>query len=65
MIDTKRRFMPAALTAAICLPQAALAQSPLVVPSDDGGYLQWIVAAGLAVIVLAAAFLNPKRSHLS
>lgn len=43
----------------------ALAQKPGRVPGDDAGWLQWLIAAGLAIIVLLPAFINPKRSHLT
>lgn len=30
-----------------------------------GGTLTWIVAIGLAVVIMLTGFLNPKRSHLT
>jgi len=44
---------------------ATQAQTPVSVPADDGGYLQWAVAGGIGLMVLIASFLNPKRSHLN
>jgi hypothetical protein len=43
----------------------AFAQSPATLPGVDKGWLQWVVGLGLAVVILLAAFLNPKRSHLT
>lgn len=43
---------------------AAMGQKPGRVPDDDGGILQWGVALGIVVLCAAAAFINPKRSHL-
>lgn len=42
----------------------AQAQVPAALPGDDGGMLQWGVAAGITVVICLAGFLNPKRSHL-
>jgi len=44
---------------------SAAAQTPGRVAAEDSGYLQWIVFLGLAVVVCATGFLNPKRSHLN
>lgn len=46
------------------LSGTALAQLPARLPNEDGGMLQWGVSVGLAVIVLLACFINPKRSHI-
>ena len=43
---------------------AAWAQEPATLPNQDSGVVQWLVAAGLAALICATAFLNPKRSHL-
>lgn len=43
----------------------AWAQKQGRVPNEDGGWLQWGIAAGLVVVVCVPAFLNPKRSHLT
>lgn len=43
---------------------AAWAQEAATLPNQDSGVVQWLVAAGLAGLILATAFLNPKRSHL-
>jgi hypothetical protein len=42
----------------------AFAQEPAKLPKDDKGILQWVIALGLAIVVLVSAFMNPKRSHL-
>ncbi len=34
-------------------------------PEEDGGFIQWGIALGIALIACLPAFLNPKRSHLS
>ncbi len=47
------------------LAATAWAQKHGRIPDDDGGWLQWVVAAGLAVVVLLSAFINAKRSHLT
>jgi hypothetical protein len=47
------------------LAATAWAQKLGRIPDEDGGWLQWIVAAGLAVVILLSAFINPKRSHLT
>ena len=44
---------------------SAWAQKPAKPPEDDSGVLQWVVAAGIAVIICVTAFMNPKRSHLN
>ncbi len=44
---------------------SASAQTPGRVAVEDSGYLQWVVFLGLAVVVCATGFLNPKRSHLN
>lgn len=43
----------------------AWAQTPLSLPDEDGGYLPWAIAGGIAAMVLTSAFLNPHRSHLN
>jgi hypothetical protein len=44
---------------------SALAQQPARLPEGGSGVLQWVIAAGIGVIVCITAFLNPKRSHLT
>ena len=44
---------------------AAFAQSQGRVPGEDGGMIQWAMAAGLALVICGPAFLNSKRSHLT
>ena len=41
----------------------AWAQAPARLPNEDKGIVQWLVAIGIVVLIAAAAFLNPKRSH--
>lgn len=41
------------------------AQEPAKLPGEDSGVWQYVVAFALAAVILGAAFLNPKRSHLS
>ncbi len=42
----------------------AWAQRAAHLPEEDGGMLQWGVAAGLVVLVLLPALINPKRTHI-
>ena len=44
---------------------SAWAQKPAKLAEDDSGILQWVIAAGIAVVICVTAFLNPKRSHLN
>jgi hypothetical protein len=55
----------AAAAAVALLADSAMAQAPGRVPGEDAGYLQWIVFGGIAFVVCATGFLNPKRSHLN
>lgn len=43
----------------------AFAQTPVTLPGDDRGWLQWLVGAGVAAVIVLTGFLNPKRSHLT
>jgi hypothetical protein len=43
----------------------ASAQRAARFPNEDGGWLQWVIAALLLLVVCAAAFLNSKRSHMT
>jgi len=43
----------------------AFAQRAATLPKEDGGVLQWVVAAGIVFVICVTAFLNPKRSHLN
>jgi hypothetical protein len=43
----------------------AWAQARASGPEEGGGYLPWLFAAGIAILICACAFLNPKRSHLT
>lgn len=60
-----RPFLVCALLSTWTVVEAAVAQSPARLPDEDGGWFQWVVAVGLGVAVCAAAFVNPKRSHLT
>ncbi len=45
---------------------SAWAQKPARLPGEDeGGFIQWGVAIGLMIVIMASAFINPKRSHLT
>ncbi len=44
---------------------SAWAQKPARPAEDDSGVLQWVIAAGIVVVICVTAFLNPKRSHLN
>ena len=45
---------------------SAWAQKPARLPGEDeGGFIQWGVAVGLMILIMASAFINPKRSHLT
>ena len=44
---------------------SASAQKPARLVEDDSGVLQWVIAAGIIVVISVTAFLNPKRSHLN
>ncbi len=43
---------------------SAWAQREARLPNDDSGYFQWVVAAGLVVVIALPGLLNAKRSHL-
>ena len=44
---------------------SAWAQKPAVLPGEDKGWLQLGIGAGVLIVICMAAFINPKRSHLS
>ena len=46
-------------------PTTVWAQRAARLPGDDAGWLQWLIALVLIVLSVGAAFLNPKRSHLT
>jgi hypothetical protein len=54
----------AAMVAILAAETPALAQRAARLPNEDGGWMQWVVAAAIALVVCAAPFLNAKRSHL-
>lgn len=63
-----KHFFLRLVVAAIVLHGSALsawAQKPAKPPEDDSGILQWVIAAGIAVVICVTAFMNPKRSHLN
>ncbi|MFQ5494738.1 MAG: hypothetical protein ACE5EX_05095 [Phycisphaerae bacterium] len=56
------------VTAALVVQGAsatAWAQTAARLPDEEGGWLKWIIAAGLGVVCCLAGFLNAKRSHLT
>lgn len=54
------------VTACLVLANAstALAQKSARLPEEDGGLIQWAIAAGIVILISIPAFLNPKRSHM-
>ena len=42
---------------------SARAQQTGRLPEEEGGLLQWCIAAGIVLVVCITAFMNPKRSH--
>lgn len=61
-----RRAMTAGALAAVALfSTPVLAQEPARLPGEDNGVFQYIATFALAALILGAAFLNPKRSHLT
>ncbi len=46
-----------------CCASTAFAQRPTSVPGEDKGLMQWLVAVVLVGLVVATAFMNPKRTH--
>lgn len=61
-----RRSAYAALPVAafMVLASSALGQEPGRLANTDKGIVQWAVAIGLMILICAAAFMNPKRTHL-
>lgn len=55
--------LTAMLTALAGLALPAAAQVPARLPEEDKGLLQWVVMLGILVLLAAAAFMNPKRTH--
>lgn len=43
---------------------AVWAQKVATLPKQDRGILQWVIAIAAAGFICAAAFMNPKRTHL-
>jgi len=58
------RTLAAAMVLIHVTSYPAQAQVQATLPGEDGGMLQWGVAAGIAVVICLTGFLNPKRSHL-
>ena len=48
----------------MCSPVYAQRLSQLA-REETGGYLPWVIAVVIGVVVCLPAFLNPKRSHLT
>lgn len=69
--DTQPKLCRTAYRMALCAAGvhlsavAALAQRPGRTPDEDGGALQWVVVAGVAVVICLTGFMNSKRSHLN
>ncbi len=61
------RWRAAVLAVGAChvLADAAMAQKLARLPDDDGFLIRYLVLAGVVVVIGLAAFLNPKRTHLS
>lgn len=47
------------------LADAAMAQKRANLPDDEGLFIRYGVLMGVVVVIGLAAFLNPKRTHLS
>ena len=47
------------------LANAAMAQKQANMPDDEGLVFRYLVLLGVVVVIGLAAFLNPKRTHLS
>ena len=60
-----RRPVVVAMLAVHMLAVSAQAQRTGKVPDEDGGLVQWCIAAGIVFVVCVTAFMNPKRSHLN
>jgi len=58
-----KTLLAAIVVQAVAVP--AWAQKPAKLPEDESGVMQWVVAAGIAVVICVTAFLNPKRSHMN
>ncbi len=61
------RLRCGALTCAIALLSngVAVAQAPGRPVDRESGWLTWVVAGGIIVVVCLSGFLNAKRSHLN
>ena len=57
----------AALAVGVChvLADVAVAQKEANIPDDEGLLIRYGVLIGVVVVIGFAAFLNPKRTHLS
>lgn len=65
-IAGKTLYRAAVFCAVILMCSPAYAQRPsLLAREETGGFLPWIIAVGIGVVVCLPAFLNPKRSHLT
>ena len=61
------RWRTAALAVVLChvLADPAMAQKQANMPDDEGLVIRYLVLMGVVVVIGLAAFLNPKRTHLS
>lgn len=63
MPSRKMRFGLSAAALILLAPTIGWAQANARLPNEDGGLIQWVIAAALIAIVCAPAALNPKRTH--
>lgn len=61
------RWRTAVLAVGVChvLADTAMAQQQANLPDDEGLLIRYGVLMGVVVVIGLAAFLNPKRTHLS
>ena len=60
-------LLSGALTCAFALMSngVAVAQTPGTPMERESGWLTWVIAGGLIIVVCLTGFLNAKRSHLN
>ncbi len=63
MPGRKIRFGLIAAALILFAPTVGWAQEKARLPNEDGGLMQWVIAAALIAIVCAPAAINPKRTH--
>jgi len=57
-----RRFWPCAFV--MMFSGVAVAQAPGRPVDRESGWLTWVIAGGIIIVVCLTGFLNAKRSHL-